>query len=238
VCGRFSQFKEFREIRLRFDPDALGADWDGSLFLHPRYNIAPSQMVPVIARDGSKRLGLKSWGLVPSWAKNRTIGQKMINARAETLGEKPSFKRLLFTRRCIVPATGFYEWAKDGKRKVPIYFRMKDGGLFGFAGLWDLWKSPDGPGGQIESFTIITTAPNELIARVHDRMPAILKRDDETRWLDPRLEDGAALGSMLQPYPAGEMEGYEVSRAVNSPLNHGPECIAPVDDDRQVQLIR
>ncbi len=230
MCGRFSQFKEFREIRLRFDPDELGTDWNESLFLQPRYNIAPSQMVPVIVREGSKQLRLKSWGLVPSWAKDRTIGEKMINARSETLPEKPSFKRLLFTRRCIVPATGFYEWAKEGRRKVPMCFRMKDGGLFGFAGLWDRWKSQAGPGRDFESFTIITTAPNELLAAVHPRMPVILKRDDEERWLDPDLKDGAALLSMLRPYPADEMEGYEVSRAVNSPLNDGPECIARVQE--------
>lgn len=228
MCGRFSQFKEFREIRLRFDPDALGADWNESLLLQPRYNIAPSQMVPVIVREGSKQLRLKSWGLVPSRAKDRTIGEKMINARAETLAEKPSFKRLLFTRRCIVPATGFYEWAKEGKRKVPIYFKLKNDDVFGFAGLWDRWKSQAGPGRDFESFTIITTAPNELLAAVHPRMPAILKRDDEERWLDSDLKEGAALGSMLRPYPADEMEGYEVSRAVNSPLNNGPECIARV----------
>jgi putative SOS response-associated peptidase YedK len=230
MCGRFSQFKEFREIRLRFDPDQLGADWNESLFLQPRYNIAPSQMVPVIVREGSRQLGLKSWGLAPSWAKDRTIGEKMINARSETLAEKPSFKRLLFTRRCIVPATGFYEWAKEGKRKVPMYFRMKDGGLFGFAGLWDRWKSQAAPGRDFESFTIITTAPNELLATVHHRMPAILKCNEEERWLDPDLKDGAALLSMLRPYPADEMEGYEVSRAVNSPLNDGPECIARVQE--------
>jgi putative SOS response-associated peptidase YedK len=228
MCGRFSQFKEFREIRLRFDPDGLGADWDESLFLQPRYNIAPSQIVLVVMSDGAKRLRPMIWGLVPAWAKDRTIGQKMINARAETLAEKPSFKRLLFTRRLIVPATGFYEWAKEGKRKVPMHFKLRNDDVFGFAGLWDRWKSLDGPGRDFESFTIVTTTPNELLATVHPRMPAILKRDDEERWLDPELKDAAALLSMLRPYPAGEMEGYEVSRAVNSPLNNGPECIARV----------
>jgi putative SOS response-associated peptidase YedK len=238
VCGRFSQFKEFREIRLRFDPDGLGTDWDESLFLQPRYNIAPSQIVPVVMRDGVKRLRPMTWGLNPVWAKDRSIGQKMINARAETLAEKPSFKRLLFTRRCIVPATGFYEWAKDGKRKVPMHFKLKNDDVFGFAGLWDRWRSTEAAAQEVESFTIVTTKPNELLATVHDRMPVILRRDDEARWLDGGIKDPSALVAMLQPYPAAEMEGYEVSRAVNSPLNNGPECIAPVVIDRQVKLIR
>lgn len=228
MCGRFSQFKEFYEIKLRFNLDELVTGWDDLTFHKPRYNIPPSYIVPVVVRDGSKHLRLMSWGLVPSWAKDQSIGQKMINARAETVAQKPSFKRLLFTRRCILPATGFYEWAKDGKWKVPMHFRMKHGGLFGFAGLWDRWKSPDGLGRDFASFTIITTTPNELLATVHHRMPVILRPENEDYWLDPGLKDQAELLSMLQPYPAEEMEGYEVSRVVNSPANDGPECVAPV----------
>lgn len=171
-----------------------------------------------------------SWGLIPSWAKDQVIGQKMINARSETLTQKPSFKRVFVSRRCIVPATGFYEWAKEGKQKVPMHFVLRGNGLMGLAGLWDIWKYPDGEGRDHYSFTIITTSPNELLSKVHNRMPVILRQEDEDRWLDPSFKDTKELLPMLNPYPAEAMEGYPVSRAVNSPAFNGPECTVPVGE--------
>jgi putative SOS response-associated peptidase YedK len=227
MCGRFARSKGLEAIVKRFVLDAIRERWaTDPLVSAPHYNVAPSQMAPVIVQDESREIRPMRWGLVPSWAKEQSIGQKMINARAETLAEKPSFKRLLFTRRCIVPATGFYEWAKRDKEKIPMHFRLKDGGLFGFAGLWDRWKAPEGR--ELDSFTIITTTPNELLVAVHHRMPVILRQEDEESWLDGDAEDGPALLSRLKPYPADQMEGFEVSRAVNSPAFNRPECILPV----------
>lgn len=215
MCGRFSQFEKITAVIDRFRMDSGVEAFGDPLFLQPRYNIAPTQIVPVVVGGQSRALRLMRWGLVPSWAKEQSIGQKMINARAETLHEKPSFKRLLSGRRCIIPATGFYEWKKDGRRKLPMHFRLKSGGLFGFAGLWDRWKYPDGEGRDLESFTIITTSPNEVLRQVHHRMPVMLRREDEARWLDPGLKDAEALLSILKPYPAEEMEGYPVTPSVN-----------------------
>lgn len=228
MCGRFSQFKEINEIRLRFKLDQLGIEWNDPLFQQPRYNIAPTQIVPIVVREADKTLRLMKWGLVPSWAQDQSIGNRMINARAETLIEKPSFRHLVESRRCIVPATGFYEWAKTASGKVPMHIVPKDRGLFGFAGLWDIWKAPNGEGRDCYSFTIITTSPNKLMADIHNRMPVILKREDEEPWLDQEIKDSKDLLPMLAPYPAEEMEAYEVSRLVNSPANNSPECVEPV----------
>jgi putative SOS response-associated peptidase YedK len=152
----------------------------------------------------------------------------MINARAETLAQRPSFKELLATRRCIIPATGFYEWAKRGGEKIPMHFRLKDGGVFGFAGLWDRWQTPQGQ--SLDSFTIVTTAPNELLAAVHGRMPVILRESVEEIWLAGGAIKASALLSLLKPYPTEKMVGFEVSRAVNLPAFNLPECIAPVSN--------
>jgi putative SOS response-associated peptidase YedK len=225
MCGRFSRKEERQGILARFKASEsfAGESIDPKLF-EPRYNLAPGHTGPVIVGEEFRHVRPQRWGLVPWWAKDAAIGQKMINARAETLAEKPSFKSLLFTRRCIVPATGFYEWAADEKRKIPMHFRLKSGALFGFAALWDQWTPPNGASGEMETFTIVTTTPNGLLAKIHHRMPVILRREDEDRWLDPELKDLAALLSMLLPYAEEEMEGYEVSRAVNSPAFDGPEC--------------
>jgi putative SOS response-associated peptidase YedK len=198
MCGRFSQFKEMSDIKIRFNLDELVAGWSDPLFLKPNYNIVPSQIVPVVCRNGSRHLRLMSWGLVPAWAKDQSIGQKMINARMETLLEKPSFKDLVAKKRCIIPATGFFEWKKEGpKTKVPMHIFLKDQELFGFAGLWDCWKSPDGKGRDHHSYTIITTTPNELVSGIHDRMPVILKKEDEEQWLDSNPKDVGEVLSLL-----------------------------------------
>lgn len=231
MCGRFSRKEQRQGILDRFKAsESFSGELIDPKLYQPRYNLAPGHTVPVVLSEDFRHVRPLRWGLVPSWSKDERIGQKMINARAETLAEKASFKRLLFSRRCIVPATGFYEWAVNGKLKTPMHFRLRSGELFGFAGMWDRWKPPNGQSPNLETFTIITTTPNKLLAKFHHRMPVILHREDEDRWLDAELKEQAALLSMLRPYPEDEMEGYEVSRAVNSPINDGPECIVAVSD--------
>lgn len=220
MCGRYTYTDEIRDIRIRFDLER-----DLPLF-KPRYNIAPGQDVPVIFnRDGTRSLTMMQWGLVPSWAKDPAIGNRMINARAETLAEKAAFKRLIGKRRCLVLADGFYEWRKEGKRKVPMRIRLKSGGPFGFAGLWDSWRKPDGT--ELQSFTIITTEANELLRPIHDRMPVILVGDDEKKWLDFDIKDVSQTLTLLKPFPPELMEAYDVSTLVNSPRNDLAECIRP-----------
>jgi putative SOS response-associated peptidase YedK len=164
--------------------------------------------------------------LIPSWAKDEAIGHRMINARAETLAEKPSFKRALQKRRCLIVADGFYEWKAAGKKKTPMFIALKSRQPFGFAGLWETWKSPKGE--AIHSCTIITTTPNTLMESIHNRMPVILRREAEAQWLDRAVDDPQKLLPLLTPYPDNEMTAYEVSQIVNSPRNDVPACIEPV----------
>ena len=197
--------------------------------LAPRYNVAPSQIVPVIRRpqsgDGLRELAGCKWGLIPYWAKDPKIGNNLINAKAETLAEKPSFKHAFTKRRCLIPADGFFEWRKRGKEpSQPIYVRRRDGGLFAFAGLWEAWKTPEGE--IVETCTIITTEPNEFISKIHHRMAVILKPDDEAAWIDPKSKSDD-LTQLLRPYESDDLEAFPVSRAVNSPAHDGPECIEP-----------
>jgi len=197
--------------------------------LSPRFNIAPTQAVAAVrARaDGGRELVALTWGLIPSWSKDRTIGSRLINARAETVGEKPAFRAALRARRCLVLADGFYEWQKLGTRKQPHHIRMRDGRPFAFAGLWERWTPPEGD--PVESCTIITTLPNEVVAPIHDRMPAILAPADLDRWLDPGARDPAAVAALLRPYPAGDMTAYPVSLRVNSPGADDPSCVVPTN---------
>jgi len=196
-----------------------------------RYNIAPTQPILGIANNHADRFEHFHWGLIPSWAKDPSIGNRMINARAETLAEKPAFRTALRRRRCLIPADGFYEWKKDpgGKTKTPMLIRMKSGDIFAFAGIWETWHSPDGS--VVPSCTVITTRPNELMASIHDRMPVILKPEDYQRWLDPAEHDPADLTDLLKPYPASEMEARPISRAVNNPKNDSRDCIESMTDD-------
>src|SRR4051794_24183669 len=175
-----------------------------------RYNIAPTQPILAVANNRADRFEHFHWGLIPSWAKDPSIGNRMINARAETLDQKPAFRTALRRRRCLVPADGFYEWRKepDGKTKTPMYIRMKGGEPFAFAGLWDVWHDPDGA--TIPSCTLITGEPNELVRKIHDRMVVILPREHYARWLDPQEQSSEQLMKLLKPYPAEEMEAYPV----------------------------
>jgi putative SOS response-associated peptidase YedK len=223
MCGRFSQ--------------AQIAELDREVFkllsspaLPPRYNVAPTQEVAVVRQPGEpteRSLDLLRWGLIPHWAKDPTIGTRMINARAESVADKPAFRDSFRERRCLVPADGFYEWAKTKHGKQPYYVRVLGGGLFAFAGLWDRWRDPAGE--VRETFTIITTEPNELLRPVHNRMPAILAPEDYDSWLAPEPTDATDLTELLRPYPTEQMSYYPVSRYVNSPDNEGPECIRPAE---------
>jgi putative SOS response-associated peptidase YedK len=199
--------------------------------LFPRYNLAPGQEAPVVVVEESRLLKMMKWGLVPFWAKDASIGDRMINARADTVAEKPSFKQALRQRRCLVLADGFFEWQRrpGQKKKVPVRFALKSGEPFAFAGLWERWKAPDG--NVLHSFTIITTEANELVQPIHHRMPVILRAEQEQRWLDPNLRDVAALADLWNPYPSQGLTRYEVSTIVNSPANDVPECILPVKGD-------
>ena len=196
-----------------------------------RYNIAPTQPILAVANNRADRFEHFHWGLIPSWSKDPSVGNRMINARAETLAEKPAFRTALRRRRCLVPADGFYEWRKDpgGKSKTPMRIQMKSGDVFAFAGLWESWHAPDGS--VIPSCTLITTTPNELMAGIHDRMPVILARDDYQRWLDPTERDAGELTDLLKPYPAGEMVAAPVSRTVNNPRNDSADCIESMSDE-------
>jgi len=215
MCGRYSQGRKRIEVQERF---GFGSS---DIELQPRYNIAPGQNAPVVVGGDTRKLKLMRWGLIPHWAKEEKIGYRMINARAETLNSKPSFKGLLRKRRCLVLADGFYEWAKspDKKVKTPLRYILKGGKPFAMAGLWTSWRAPDET--WLESYTIITTDSNELVAEVHDRMPVILSQENEEPWLDYGLTDPDELGEILRPYPPNRMERFEVSQRVNSPANEG-----------------
>ena len=221
MCGRYSLVADLGELARRFEFDG---DW---LTFESAYNIAPTQEVLTVVGGETRRGGFMRWGLVPWWAKDLSIGSRMINARAETVADRPAFRDALRHRRCLVLADGFYEWQRTGRAKRPMRVTMRSGEPFAFAGLWSTWKDPDG--NRIPSCAIITTASSDLLAPVHDRMPVVLPRDMEEFWLDPEVEDPDVLASALTPYPDDAMEVYEVSDLVNSAANDGPEVIAPLE---------
>jgi putative SOS response-associated peptidase YedK len=192
--------------------------------MEPRYNIAPTQDILSIRRtDDGREAVLLKWGLIPSWAKDASMGAKLINARSETVMEKPSFREAFKKRRCIIPADGFYEWQRTGGRKQPYFFRMQDEHPFGFAGLWERWKGADDQ--VINSCTILTTEANEILQSVHDRMPVILHPDNYELWLDVDMRKLDLVRELLRPFPASEMMAYPVSASINSPLNQGAQLI-------------
>ena len=192
----------------------------------PRFNVAPTQTLPVITRNSPNRVEMMRWGLIPSWAKDASIGSRMINARAETVAEKPAFRRPLRTQRCLVPATGFYEWKRDGDSKSPYFIHLRDEPLFAFAGLYDTWRDPDGQ--TVKTYTILTTEANAVMAGIHNRMPVILRREDEDEWLDPTNTEPEHLLPLLRPYRSDAMAAYPVSRMVNSPQNDAPALLERV----------
>ena len=219
MCGRYSLTTPEDQLVEVFDVPPLSFDY------RARYNIAPSQNVPVVASDRrGTRLGLLRWGFVPVWADNPSIGSRMINARAETLRNKPAFKRAVISRRCLVPADGFYEWTAEGDRKVPYWIHSPDREPMGFAGVWERWQLPGTE--PIHSMAIITVDANDRIRDLHDRMPAIVPAADRKAWLDVETPIVDALG-LLKPFD-GELEAYPVSTLVNSPANDEPGCIEPV----------
>jgi putative SOS response-associated peptidase YedK len=219
MCGRFVRITPIPVIAEKFRAKQMFAD------LAPSYNIAPSQEIVIINDEGVRQLVQCTWGFVPSWAKNFSIGNKMINARSETVAEKPAFRSAFKKKRCLVIADGFYEWKTEGKRKFPMYIRLKSKEPFGFAGLYNVWKAPDG--NQLCTCTIITTEANEAVKHIHDRMPVILPRDKEDIWIDPTTEDKEALVGILKPYTSEEMEAYEVSTKVNFPQHNTYSNIKP-----------
>ena len=224
MCGRFT---------LTIDPSSLQQAFPWAVIpddLFPRYNIAPSQPVAVIPNTGDNAVSMYQWGLIPSWAKDPSIGNRMINARAETLAEKPSFRSAFRRRRCLILADGFYEWKqKPGmKAKQPVYIRMDDNRPFAFAGLWELWKSSDGS--EIRSCTIITTQPNELLKSIHNRMPVILPKDAYNHWLATEDQPTDKLAELLLPYQATDLIAFPVSRMVNSPEVDSAELINPAGE--------
>ena len=221
MCGRFALFAAGDELVKRFQlPET-------SLF-DPRYNIAPTQSVAAVrAAASGPQLVFLRWGLIPSWATDPAIGNRLLNARCETVAEKPSFRSAFRQRRCLIPASGFYEWQKqEAGRKQPYFIRPRDGDLFAFAGLWEHWHDPRGE--TIETCTILTTEANEVMRPLHDRMPVILRADDDACWLDPRTPPDA-LRSLFVPYPRERMEASPVGSWVSKPRHEGPRCLEPMD---------
>ena len=221
MCGRFTLTVDPAEAQETFTEYTFPQQFA------PRFNIAPTQPILVIPNDDQNTGDFLIWGLIPMWAKDPSIGNRLINARAETLEEKPAFRGSLKYKRCLILADGFYEWkgAPGRKTKTPYFIHMKDRKPFAFAGLWDSWSSPDGS--QVKSCTIITTAPNELMSILHNRMPAILHPRDYARWLDPSPQTPDQLKPLIKPFPAGKMSAYPVSTLVNKPSVDNAELIQP-----------
>ena len=221
MCGRFALTVDPADLQEAFPEFHFPSRYA------PRFNIAPTQPVLVLPNDGTVQTDFFTWGLIPSWAKDPSIGSRLINARAETLAEKPAFRSAFRYRRCLILADGFYEWQLQpgAKLKIPHFIRLKSGKPFAFAGLWERWAPPDGS--EVRSTVIITTEPNELMARLHNRMPVILPPDAYTQWLDPSPHQPAELEKWLVPFPSKEMDAYPVSTLVNRPENDRPEIIQP-----------
>jgi putative SOS response-associated peptidase YedK len=243
MCGRFTLTDPDQDLAVQFNLPEIPE-------LKPRYNIAPTQPVAAVrvvtsAETGPAReLALLHWGLIPFWAKDPKIGARMINARSETVAEKPAFRAAFRRRRCLVLADGFYEWKKIERGKQPFYIRLQDGRPFAFAGLWEHWKAPKDPadtsgagqGATVQSCTLLTTEPNDLIRPLHNRMPVILHPGNYDLWLDPEVEQIERLRPLLGAYPPEEMEAYPVSRFVNKPGNDDPRCIEPQAESGYQQL--
>ncbi|BDI19573.1 DUF159 family protein [Nostoc cf. commune SO-36] len=224
MCGRFTLNQSAEALSQVFHVESVPD-------IAAQHNIAPTQMVvTVLQNPENKKRELKQlhWGLIPSWAKDAGMGAKLINARAETVSEKPSFRSAFKHRRCLVVADGFYEWQRQQGKKQPFYFRLQDEQPFGFAGLWEKWRSPSNE--EIISCTILTTAANELLQPIHERMPVILEPQDYDLWLDSQVETPQTLQQLLRPYPASAMTAYPVSTLVNNSRHNSLECIIPLSE--------
>jgi len=225
MCGRFQLSLKGKHISERFNVEVFDEMYS------PNFNCAPSQKLPVITNNDSSELSFFKWGLIPFWAKAPRIAYKLINTRAETIQEKPSFKQAFANRRCLIPANGFFEWRKSDK--MPFRIFLKSESLFAFAGIWEVWKDVEKR--PIYTFSIITTSPNKLMSSIHDRMPVILPIEHEEAWL--KEENTASLQKLLVPFDATRMEAYAVSKKVNSPKNKGPEVVSPISEESQGNLI-
>jgi len=227
MCGRFRLSRQKQMVEEYFETSPWDGDWS------PRYNIAPTQPVPVIRqhpKEPVRQLSLMRWGLVPHWAKDASIAARTINAKSETAATKPAFRDPLKLRRCLIPADGFYEWTRTAASKQPYCFEVQDGELFAFAGLWDGWK--DASGQWMKTCSILTTTPNAVASAVHDRMPVILPPDAYDLWLDPAIEDVRIVSELLKPLDASLMRCYAVSTRVNHAANDDAECSCPVDIEK------
>jgi putative SOS response-associated peptidase YedK len=224
MCGRYRLSRRKQIIEEHFDSADWQDDWS------PRYNVAPTQPIPVIRqhpKEPVRQISLMRWGLVPSWAKDTSGAARMINARSETAHTLPAFRDPLRNRRCLIPADAFYEWKRTATSKQPYCFEVNDGELFAFAGLWDGWK--DASWNWVKTCSILTTTPNAVTSVVHDRMPVILRKGDYDVWLDPGMQNVAAISEMLKPYDASQMRCYPVSTRVNHAANDDEECSLPVE---------
>jgi putative SOS response-associated peptidase YedK len=220
MCGRFVLTVNPEMIQTAFDLTSVPAS------MSPRYNIAPTQPVALITNESPHELTFYKWGLIPSWSKDTSIASKMINARSESAAEKPAFRAAFKRRRCIIPTDGFYEWHQQGKEKVPMFIHFKDQELFGFAGLWEVWNSPDGS--EVRTCTILTTEANDFMQTIHNRMPVILHKEDYPLWLSSEEEPPPVLQALMKPYSGDDLTAYPVSKMVNRPGNDVPELIQPV----------
>lgn len=230
MCGRYTLTVTLEELMVRY---MIGETMVP--FHRPKYNVAPSQQVFAIINDGhSNRLGELKWGLIPPWADDPKIGFMMLNARAETVASKPAFQKPLRRKRCLIPADGFYEWKTTARGKQPMRIVLKSRALFSMAGLYETWVSPDGT--KINSCTILTTTPNHLVAQIHDRMPVILRPEDEPLWLNRMINEPDALAPLLRPYNPDELEAYPVSAAVGNVRNDDSSLIEPFTADEQLGL--
>jgi len=224
MCGRYRLSRRKQIIEEYFDASDWQDDWS------PRFNIAPMQPVPVIRqhpKDSVRLISALRWGLIPNWARDASIASGTINAKSETVANKPAFRDPLRLRRCLIPADGFYEWKRTARSKQPFCFEVNHGELFAFAGIWDGWKNPDGQ--WIKTCSILTTTPNAVTATVHDRMPVILDPDSYDLWLDPGMQNIAAISKLLKPHDARLMRCYPVSSRLNHVTNDDADCSRPVE---------
>jgi putative SOS response-associated peptidase YedK len=230
MCGRFTLITPAEVIAEQFQLAEVPS-------LSPRYNVAPTQPVAAVRHasgNGRRELVLLRWGLVPFWAKDPAIGSRMINARSETAAQKPAFRAAFRRRRCLVLADGFYEWQRQAHGKQPFYIRLRNEKPFALAALWEYWEGPDET--TIDSCTVLTTGPNDLIRPLHNRMPVVLASSDYDLWLDPGVQEAELLQPLLRPYPSQDMVAYPISTWVNNPANEGPQCIAPLGQQKPLNI--